>query len=76
MIRAAVETCREGDVLVVAALSESTDGMFGDLLSVSRQAHGVAGLAIDAGVRAAQGTVKATAGSVKEFGVEYVEQVQ
>jgi 4-hydroxy-4-methyl-2-oxoglutarate aldolase len=81
MIHAAVETCRDGDVLVVTTTSESTDGMFGELLGVSCRAHGVVGLIIDAGVRdvrplsdlkfpvwskaiSAQGTVKATAGSV------------
>src|SRR5215470_12723235 len=51
MIHAAVEVCRPGDVLVVATTSESTDGMFGELLAVSCRAHGVAGLVIDAGVR-------------------------
>jgi len=51
MIHAAVEICRPGDVLVVALVSESTDGMFGELLACSVRAHEVAGVVIDAGVR-------------------------
>ena len=51
MIHAAMELCQPGDLLVVATTSESTDGMFGELLAVSARAHGVTGLIIDAGVR-------------------------
>jgi 4-hydroxy-4-methyl-2-oxoglutarate aldolase len=51
MLHAAMELCTPGDVLVVTTTSESTDGMFGELLAVSAQAHGVVGLVIDAGVR-------------------------
>ena len=51
MIHAAIEVCKPRDILVVTTFSESTDGMFGDLLAVSCRAHGVVGLIIDAGVR-------------------------
>jgi 4-hydroxy-4-methyl-2-oxoglutarate aldolase len=51
MIHAAVEVCQLGDVLVVALVSESNHGMFGELLACSVRAHGVVGLVIDAGVR-------------------------
>src|SRR5213082_1685890 len=49
MIHAAIEFCREGDILVVTTTSESTDAMFGELLAESARAHGVVGLIIDAG---------------------------
>ncbi len=51
MIHAAIEMCRPGDVLVVTTQSESSDGMFGELLATSCRAHGITGLIIDAGVR-------------------------
>lgn len=51
MIHAAVEMVRPGDVLVVATMSESTDGMFGELLATSLRAAGCIGLVIDAGCR-------------------------
>ena len=51
MIHAALAVVQAGDVLVVATSSESTDGMFGELMAQSCLAHGVTGLVIDAGVR-------------------------
>lgn len=51
MIHAALDVCQPGDVLIVTVTSESTDGMFGELLGVSARAQGVKGLVIDAGVR-------------------------
>jgi 4-hydroxy-4-methyl-2-oxoglutarate aldolase len=51
MIHAALEVVQPGDILVVITTSESTDGMFGDLLGVSCQANGVVALVIEAGVR-------------------------
>jgi 4-hydroxy-4-methyl-2-oxoglutarate aldolase len=51
MIHAAVELCREGDVLVVTTTALSTHGVFGELLATSLMARGVRALVVDAGVR-------------------------
>lgn len=81
MIHAAVEQCREGDVLVVTTTSPSLDGSFGELFATALAHRGVRaivttggvrdvaelramGFAAWAGAQNAQGTVKATAGSV------------
>ncbi len=81
MIHAAVEQCREGDVLAVTTVSPSLDGSFGELFATALQRRGVRGLVTTGGIRDvadlramgfpvwsgainAQGTVKATAGSV------------
>lgn len=81
MIHVALELCEPGDMLVVGCISQSTDGMVGDLIATLMQAKGLAGLVIDAGCRdvrliremglpiwstaiSAQGTVKASPGSV------------
>jgi 4-hydroxy-4-methyl-2-oxoglutarate aldolase len=51
MIHAAVEMCQEGDMLVVASISENDTGMFGELLATSLRSRGVVGLVIEAGCR-------------------------
>jgi 4-hydroxy-4-methyl-2-oxoglutarate aldolase len=51
MIHAAVEQCRDGDILVVTTTSPSADGSFGELLATSLRRRGVRGLVTSGGVR-------------------------
>jgi len=51
MIHVAVEQCREGDVLVVATNSPSSDGLFGELFATALQRRGVRGVVLACGVR-------------------------
>jgi 4-hydroxy-4-methyl-2-oxoglutarate aldolase len=51
MVHAAVEQCREGDVVVVAPTSPSDAGYLGELIATALQARAVRGFVVDAGCR-------------------------
>lgn len=51
MIHAAVEQCREGDVLVVTTTSPCRDGLFGELFATALRYRKVRGLVTTTGVR-------------------------
>ena len=51
MIHVAVEQCREGDLLVVATNSASSDGLFGELFATALHRRGVRGVVLGCGVR-------------------------
>ena len=51
MIHVAAEALKPGDVLVVACMSENTDGAFGELLATSIKARGARGIVLDMGCR-------------------------
>ena len=51
MVHAAVEQCREGDILVVTTTSPSADGYFGELIGTSVLRRGVRGLVTSTGAR-------------------------
>ncbi len=51
MVHAAVEQCRDGDILVVTTTSPSADGYFGELIGTSVLRRGVRGLVTSTGAR-------------------------
>lgn len=51
MVHAAIEVCEPGDIIVIATMSPSTDGVFGELIATSLMSRGVVAAVIEAGVR-------------------------
>ncbi|KJL32751.1 4-carboxy-4-hydroxy-2-oxoadipate aldolase/oxaloacetate decarboxylase [Microbacterium azadirachtae] len=51
MVHVAIEQAQEGDIIVVAPVSESLHGFIGELMATQMQARGVGGYVTSAGVR-------------------------
>jgi 4-hydroxy-4-methyl-2-oxoglutarate aldolase len=51
MLHAAIDVAQQGDVIVVATTSPSTDGMLGELIAKQCQVRGLAAVILDAGAR-------------------------
>ncbi len=51
MVHVAIELCQAGDVIVIAPPRPDSNAYFGEMMAVSAQAIGCAGVVVDAGIR-------------------------